>query len=132
MTVKDRRIHLFIQIFFLLIGTYQIIKIIGAFQVNNYGSGLFEFQNNELPFIVLSASVITGITSLFSSFALWMRTAWAYGFTLFTCGIVFIYQLMSLGKAIHQNSHEIIPIVIVLIVILQSFPFLLRRSYRSA
>jgi hypothetical protein len=38
---------------------------------------------------------------------------------------------MNLGKAIDQNSYEIIPIVIVLIVILQSFPFLLRRSYRS-
>ncbi|MFD2531012.1 hypothetical protein [Gracilimonas halophila] len=100
-------------------------------QASNYTTGLFEFQNNELPFLVLSASLITGITSLVTSFALWTRTAWAYGFSLFTSGILFIYHLMNLGKAIDQNSYEIIPIVIVLIVILQSFPFLLRRSYRS-
>lgn len=132
MTVKDRRVHLFLQLFFLLIGAYQIVKLIGVVQLNNYTAGLFEFQNNELPFLTLSAALITGITSLVSSFTLWTRTAWAYGFTLFTSGVVFIHHLMSLGKAIHQNSYEIIPIVIVLIVILQSFPFLLRRSYRSA
>ncbi|MCH2450165.1 MAG: hypothetical protein MK198_08460 [Gracilimonas sp.] len=132
MNVKDRRVHLFLQIFFSLVGVYQIVKLIGAMQVNNYTAGLFEFQNSELPFLVLSASLITGIASLISSFALLTRTAWAYGFSLFTSGVLFIYHLMSLGKAINQNSYEIIPIVIVLIVILQSFPFLLRRSYRSA
>lgn len=131
MNVKDRRVHLFLQLFFLLIGIYQIVKLFGGMQANNYTRGLFEFQNNELPFLVLSASLITGITSLVTSFALWTRTAWAYGFSLFTSGILFIYHLMNLGKAIDQNSYEIIPIVIVLIVILQSFPFLLRRSYRS-
>lgn len=132
MNVKDRRVHLFLQIFFLLVGIFQMVRITGGIQVNNPTAGLFEFHNNELPFIVLSASLISGFTAIISSFALWTRTAWCYGFTLFTSGVVFMYHLMSLGKAIHQNSYEIIPIVIVLIIILQSFPYLLRRSYRSA
>ncbi|MEX0722335.1 MAG: hypothetical protein WD357_04105 [Gracilimonas sp.] len=132
MTVKDRRIHLFLQIFFLLVGLYQFIKLIGDLQGGQLTSQLFEFQNNELPIVTISASLITGITSLVSSFSLWTRLTWAYGFTLLSSGIAFIYHLLSLGDAIQQNSFEIIPIVLVLIILLQSFPYLLRRSYRSA
>jgi uncharacterized membrane protein (DUF2068 family) len=131
MNLKDRRIHLFLQIFFLLVGLYQFIRLIGDLQSGQLTTQLFEFQNNELPVITLSASVVTGLTSLVSSFSLWTRVSWAYGFTLFSSGIAFIYHLLSLGKAIQQNSFEIIPIVLVLIILLQSFPYLLRLCYRS-
>lgn len=131
MTVKDRRIHLLLQIFFLFVGLYQIIQLINSLQSGQFSENLFEFQNNDLPALSMGASVIVIITSLVSSFSLWTRTAWAYGFSLFTSGILFSYSLINLGPAIRQNSYEIIPIILVLIVILQSFPFLLRRSYRS-
>ncbi|WP_020404540.1 hypothetical protein [Gracilimonas tropica] len=132
MNVKDRRIHLFLQIFFLLIGIYQLIRLVGFLQSSTGPVQLFEFQQNQLPFLSLAAGVIASLTSLISAFSLWTRTTWTYGFTLFTSGILFMYHLLNLAQAIRFNSFEIIPIVIVLIVLLQSFPYLLRRSYRSA
>ncbi|MBO6585048.1 MAG: hypothetical protein JJ953_02975 [Gracilimonas sp.] len=131
MTLKDRRIHLFLQLFFLLVGLYQFVELIGSLQSGQFSGNLFEFQYNDLPALTLGTSIIVGVASLLSSFSLWPRASWAYGFSLFTSGILFSYHLMNLSSAIHQNSYEIIPIVLVLVVILQSFPFLLRRSYRS-
>ncbi|MEQ8524036.1 hypothetical protein [Gracilimonas sp.] len=131
MTIKDRRIHLFLQLFFLFVGLYQFIQLVGSLQSGQFSGNLFEFQFNDLPIITIATSIIVGATSLISSFSLWTRASWAYGFTLFTSGILFMYHLMNLSEAILQNSYEIIPIVLVLVVILQSFPFLLRRSYRS-
>ncbi len=131
MNVKDHRIHIFLQLFFLLVGLYQFIRTFGELQAGQFSGNLFEFQVNNLPALTLTATIIAGLTSFISSFSLWTRAAWAYGFTLFTSGILFSYHLLSLGPAIQRNSYEIIPIILVLIVILQSFPFLLRRSYRS-
>lgn len=132
MNVKDRRIHFFLQLFFLLVGLYQFIMLIGELQSGQFSGNLFEFRYNDLPALSIGISLIAGFTSLVSCFSLWTRATWAYGFTLFTSGLLFSYHLLSLAPAIQQNSYEIIPIVLVLIVILQSFPFLLRRSYRSA
>ncbi|MBD3617395.1 MAG: hypothetical protein HUJ22_12575 [Gracilimonas sp.] len=132
MTVKDRRIHLFLQVFFLFVGLYQIILLINSLQTGQFSGNLFEFQNNNLPALSMGATIIVALTSLVSSFSLWTRATWTYGFTLFSSGILFSYHLINLGPAIRQNSYEIIPIIFVLIVILQSFPFLIRRSYRSA
>lgn len=131
MNVKDRRIHLFLQIFFLFVGLYQFIRLIHIFQSGQLSGNLFEFSFNDLPALTLAAGIIAGLTSIVSSISLWTRAAWAYGFSLFTSGLLFSYHLFMLGPAIHENSYEIIPFILVLIIILQSFPFLLRRSYRS-
>ncbi|HET8865047.1 MAG TPA: hypothetical protein VFM80_05055 [Gracilimonas sp.] len=131
MTVKDRRVHLFLQLFFLAIGLYLFVKLAFSIQSGQFSGNLFEFQQSDLPALSIAVSIIAGFASIVSSFSLWTRATWAYGFTLFTSGFLFSYHLLGLGPAIQQNSYEIIPIVIVLIVILQSFPFLLRRSYRS-
>ena len=131
MTLKDRRIHLFLQLFYLLVGIYQFIQLFGSLQSGQFSGNIFEFQYNELPILNIATSIIVAVTALISSFSLWTRASWTYGFTLFSSGILFIYHLMNLSSAILQNSYEIIPIVIVLVVVLQSFPFLLRRSYRS-
>jgi|GEM_PF-509783 uncharacterized membrane protein (DUF2068 family) len=131
MNVNDRRIQLFLQLFFLLIGLYQFVRLIGFLQSGQFSGNLFEFQSGNLPALSIAASLIVGLTSLVSSFSMWSRAAWTYGFTLFTSGILFAYHLMNLDSAILHNSYEIIPIVIVLVVVLQSFPFLLRRSCRS-
>ncbi len=131
MNIKDRRIHLFLQLFFLLVGLYQAVRLISIFQGNFMAEQLFEFQENTLPVLGLIGAFIACIASWVSSFALWTRASWAYGCSLFTSGLLFSLHLINLGSALQQNSFEIIPIIIVLIVILQSFPYLLRRSHRS-
>lgn len=131
MNIKDRRVHLFLQLFFLFLGFYQLIKLIGLLQSGTLSATLFEYQEGQLPFITISATILAALTSLITSFALWTRTAWAYGFALFASGILFMYHLLALAKAIGNNSFEIIPSVLILIILLQSFPYLLRRSYRS-
>ena len=130
MTLKDRRIHFFLQLFFLFTGLYQFVQLAGAFQSGPFSENLFEFHQNNLPALNLAAGVIVATASLVSSFSLWSRASWAYGCTLFTTGLLFSYLLIKLSAAIYQNSYEIIPIVLILIVLLQSFPYLLRRSYR--
>lgn len=131
MTVKDRRIHILLQIFFLLVGLYQFIQVTASFQNGLLSTPLFEFSQGQLPVIYLIASVIAGLGSLISTFSLWQRTPWAYGFTLFNCGLLFSLHLLNLNEALMRNSYEIIPIFFILIVLLQSFPYLIRRSYRS-
>lgn len=131
MTVKDRRIHLLLQIFFVLIGLYQFIKLTVSLQSGQFSSNLLEFQQGNLPAIDLTAAVIAGVCALISSISLWQRTPWAYGFTLFSSGLIFTFHLMMLEDALQHNSYEVIPIFLVLIFILQSFPYLIRRSHSS-
>ncbi|SMO84989.1 hypothetical protein [Gracilimonas mengyeensis] len=131
MNIKDRRIHLFLQLFFLAVGIYQVITLFGIYIDGQEAQNLFEYQDSTIPFISITAALVAGISSLISCFALWVRSAWMYGFALFTSGILLSYHILKLSEAIYQNSYEIIPIVIVIIVVLQSFPYLLRRSYRS-
>ncbi|HBQ60483.1 MAG TPA: hypothetical protein DD671_12895, partial [Balneolaceae bacterium] len=69
MNVKDRRIHIFLQLFFLLIGIFQLIRLFGFLQSNTFAGSLFEFQQNELPFLSITASVIASFTALISAFS---------------------------------------------------------------
>lgn len=132
MTIKTRRIHLFLQFFFVSVGLFQIIKFSGMVQAGDLSQNIFQFSNNNLPILQLTSIILSGLTSFICCFALWSRVKWVYGFCLFTSGLLFGFHLLNLGSAIYYNSYEIIPNVIILIVLLQSFPFLLRRSYRSA
>ncbi len=131
MNIKDRRILLFLQIFYLLVGLYHIARMAGGLYSGQSAETLFEFQNNTLPVVAITASLVVGIASLVSGFAIWVRASWMHGFALFTSGILLSYHLLGLSEAIYNNSFEIIPYVLVIIVVLQSFPYLLRRSYRS-
>jgi len=98
MNLKDRRVHLFLQIFFLLLGLYQLIKLTGLLQSGSLSATLFEYQEGYLPFITISATMLSALTALITSFALWTRTAWAYGFALFSSGILFMYHFLGLEK----------------------------------
>lgn len=131
MNIKDRRVHLFLKIFFLFLGLYQLIELVGFLQSGTISVTLFEYQEGQLPFITISATLLAAVTSLITSFALWTRTAWAYGFALFASGMLFMFHLLALAQAIGNNSFEIIPAVLILIILLQSFPYLLRHSNRS-
>ncbi|MEX2362636.1 MAG: hypothetical protein WD597_03390, partial [Balneolaceae bacterium] len=127
---KDRRIQLFLQIFYLLVGIYTIINSFGAMYSNRYPGDIFEVHNNNIPAFSLATGFITGFTALISSFTLWTRVNWAFGFATFTSGLLFSYNLTEIGGAIYRNPYESVPMVIILVVVLQSFPFLLKQTDR--
>lgn len=127
---KDRQIQLFLQIFLVLSGTYIIGVNLWSLSSGVWSEGIFEFYNGEVPVFKLSAGFISGILSLIASWALWIRAHWAYGFTLIVSGLLFGYNLIGLGEAIYVNPYHAIPMVFILIVMLQCFPFLLRRTTR--
>lgn len=130
MTNKDRRIQLFLQFFYLLVGIYIILSCFGAIYSNRYPNDIFDFHSNDIPAFTLAAGFLTGLAALISSLSLWTRIAWAYGFSLFTSGLLFCYNLLEMGSAIYRNPYETVPMVIILIIVLQSFPFLLKRTNR--
>ncbi|MFV1883962.1 MAG: hypothetical protein ACMZ7B_05715 [Balneola sp.] len=128
---KDRQIQLFLQIFLVLTGIYLIGINFWNLSTGTWGEGIFEFYNGELPVFKLAAGLISGILSVIAAWALWLRVHWAYGFTLIVSGLLFSYNLIGLGEAIYINPYHTIPMVVILIVMLQSFPFLMRRTTRQ-
>ncbi|MBO6523106.1 MAG: hypothetical protein JJ971_04710 [Balneolaceae bacterium] len=127
---KDRQIQLFLQIFLLLSGIYLIGLNLWNLNSGMWNEGIFEFYNGEVPVFKLTAGFITGFLSLISFWALWIRAHWGHGFTLFVSGLLFAYNLIGLGEAIFVNPYHAIPMVFILIITLQSFPFLIRRTTR--
>lgn len=130
MNKRDRQIQLFLQIFLIGTGIYLISLNIWKLNSGTWEEGIFEFYNKEVPVFKLGAGLITGILSLIASWALWIRASWAYGFTLLGAGFIFSYNLISLGETIYETPYHAIPMVIIVIVMLQSFPFLMRRTSR--
>ena len=130
MKKKDRQIQLFLQIFLVFTGVYLVGFNIWKLNSGIWEEGIFEFYNQEVPVFKLAAGLITGVLSLIASWALWIRTSWAHSFTLLIGGLLFSYNLISLGEAIYGTPYHAIPMVIILIVMLQSFPFLMRRTNR--
>ena len=131
MNKRDRHIHFFLQIFMLLAGTYFLGYNIWKLSTGFWENGLFEFQLQELPIFIVSAGIIAGSFSLVSAVMLWMRTNLAYGFSLFTGGILLGYSLMELADVTFIAPMHAIPLVLVLFVVMQTFPFLIRRTQRS-
>ncbi|MEX0720124.1 MAG: hypothetical protein WD059_05615 [Balneolaceae bacterium] len=130
MTNKDRRIQLFLQIFYLLVGIYTIINTFGALYSSRYPDDIFDFYNSDIPVFSLAAGFITGFAALLSSFTLWTKVNWAFGFAIFTSGLLLCYNLLEMGNAIFRNPYEAVPMVIILVIVLQSFPFLLKQTDR--
>lgn len=129
MTNKDRRIQLILQFFYLLVGIYTIINNFGALSTR-YPDNIFDFHNGTIPVFSFATGLIIGVASLISSFTLWTRVKWAYGFSIFTSGLLLSYNLLEMGGAIARNPYETIPMIIILVVVLQSFPFLLKQTDR--
>lgn len=92
---------------------------------------LFIPQNGQLPVITLVVHILAMVLCLFSGVSLWSRAVWTYGFSLFTSGLLFGMNLFNLSAAIQENSFHIIPIVLILLILMQSFPFLIRHTYRG-
>ncbi len=129
MNRKDRNIHLFLFLFLIAVGLYMTLSASWGL-LTSAQQNLFNVVNQDIPAFALIAQLLTGIVSLFSGFILWLRTSWAYSFTLFTSGLLMAFNLTNLGKAIHENPTEAIIMSVILIVVLQSLPFLIRQNQR--
>ena len=130
MNNKDRKIQLFLQIFLLLTGVYIVGLNIWRIGSGMWEDGIFEFYNQEVPVFKISAGFFTGVVAFISSWVLWIRVSWAYGFSMFGAGLLFCYSLNGIGEVIYSDPYHAIPMAIILIVILQSIPFLIRRTHR--
>lgn len=131
MNKKDSQIQLFLQVFLILSGVYFIGFNIWKLNSGIWDQGVFEFYHQEIPVFKLSAGLIIGILCLLASGAIWFRALWAHSFTLLISGLTFSYSLISLGEILYNMPFHSIPLVIILIVMLQSFPFLIRRTSRQ-
>ena len=131
MNKRDRQIHFFLQLFTLFAGGYFLGFNIWKLATGFWQNGLFEFHLQEMPIFIVSAGIITGTMSLISSALLWMRVTLAYGFSLFTSGIMFGYTMMELSEVVFSSPMHAIPLVLILFVVMQTFPFLLRRTQRN-
>ena len=130
MTRRERQIQVFLQLFLLFTGMYLIGWNIWKLNSGIWNDGIFEFYNHEVPIFKVSAGLLAGTISLIASWSLWIRVAWAHGFTILLTGFLFSYNLISLGETLSDAPYHAIPLVIILIVLLQSLPFLLRNSSR--
>jgi hypothetical protein len=131
MNKQDQRVQFFLQLFLLATGCniagFNIWKITTDFWI----SGLFEFHLQELPVFWLVAGLIVGFTGIFAALFLWMRTTWAYSFSLLVTGLLFTYTLFELGTVVFSMPYHAIPLSIILFVVMQTIPFLMRRTQRQ-
>lgn len=129
MTRKDRNIHFFLILFLLSIGVFMTIN--GTWQILNIEQDLlFDFENKQLPIFTFISELLIGLVCVLSAVLMWMRVHWAYGLVLFTSGLLIAFNLTNLGYAISQNPYNGIIMVVILIIVLQSLPFLIRKNQR--
>ncbi|WP_018127534.1 hypothetical protein [Balneola vulgaris] len=129
MNRKDRNINLFLTLFLLAVGLYMIIAAAWGL-ITVPSSELFDFENQDIPIFLYITQLGGGFISLFASIGLWLRTKWAFVFGLFSSGVLIAFHLNNLGRAIYQNPTEAIVMAVIIVIILQSLPFLMRHSQR--
>lgn len=91
---------------------------------------LFDFQNQDIPIFTNITQLLTGLICLFSGFVMWMRVHWDFSFSLFSSGLLIAYNLNNMGRAIYENPTEAIIMAAILVIVLQSLPFLIRQNQR--
>jgi hypothetical protein len=129
MNRKDRNIHFFLFLFFIVVGLYMSISA-GWDLISADQEELFDFENKDIPIFMYISQLLIGLLSLFSGLVMWMRVHWAFSFSLFTSGLLMAYNLNNMGRAIYENPTEAIIMAIILIVVLQSLPFSIRQNQR--
>lgn len=130
MNKKDRRIRLFLELFFLAAGIYIIGFKVWNLYIGITPDNFFQFQDETIPVFDLLAKFIAGLASIIASWSLWVRSPWSAGWCMFTLGLLLYGNLLSMGHAIYQHPARAIPMVIIVLVVLQSFPFLIRQTQR--
>ncbi|MFN1835616.1 hypothetical protein AB2B38_010170 [Balneola sp. MJW-20] len=131
MTSKDRKVQIFLFCFYLLTGLYLGYKSAMMILSGIESQSLFQYGEFGLPILGITISVIAAICSFISSFGLFIRVRWVYGFTLFTSGLMFCYAIENVGESLQRNPYESIPLILMIVIILQSFPFLMKKSFRT-
>jgi len=127
---KDRRARLFLELFFLATGLYVLlIKGWTVFE-SAYPGTMFEMQQGMIPVFPLAAYLFTGLACFISSWALWTRAPWGAGWSMFTFGLLLYDNLQSIGANITNDPAQTIPMIIIVLIVMQSFPFLIKETSR--
>lgn len=130
MNNRDRRITLFLIAFFLLTGIYLIAAQGWRLYTGAIPGNLFEFSGGSFPIFDVSIQFFTGLASFIAGWTLWARAPWSAGWCMFTLGLLIYHNVHALGAAIHSRPASAIPMVIILLVVMQSFPFFLKNTRR--
>ena len=132
MNKKDRRIRLFLQAFFLVSGLYIIVNQMWQLYVGPLPPSIFDVYNARIPAFKIFAQSFAGLAGIIASWTLFARASWSAGWCMFTLGLLLYHNVYALGATIHSSPAAAIPMVIIILVALQSFPFLIRltRRYR--
>lgn len=129
MNKKDRNITIFLFIFLIVVGLYMSIGSVIALTGTD-SELLFEFANQDMPIFTYIAQLGVGLVAVFAGIAMWLRLTWAPTLALFSSGLLIAHTLNNMGKAIYDNPIQAIIMVVILIIMFQSFPFLMRSSSR--
>lgn len=129
MTNKDRSINTFLSIVFIIVGLYMSV---GSVQTlfSSETDTLFRFSGQDIPAFYYLVKLGGGVISLMTGLVMWLRVSWSPGLALFTSGLLISHQLGNMGRLIYTNPVEAVAAAIILIILLQSFPYLIRRTYR--
>ena len=130
MNRKDRRIRLFLEFFFLITGIYIIAYKAWGFTTGEIPQNFFDFQNGTVPVFNLLAQLFAGLSSFVAAWALWSRVTWGPGWCMFTLGLLLYGNIDSMGPAIYNQPAQAIPMVIIVLIVMQSFPFLIKSTQR--
>jgi len=129
MNKKDRNISTFLVFFLATVGLYLSVSAIVTL-VDTDSALLFEFVNEDIPVFKYIAQLVVGLVSILSSFAMWMRVSWASSLAIFNSGLLIAFNLNNMGQAIYANPVRAIIMAVILIIMFQSFSFLMRSANR--
>lgn len=130
MNKKNRRIRLFLQIFFLITGMYILGMKAWEISTGEVPGNFFSFHNGTVPVFNLLAHLFAGLASFIASWSLWSRVTWGPGWCMFTLGLLLYGNIDSMGPAIYNQPAQAIPMIIIVLVVMQSFPFLIKSTQR--
>lgn len=130
MKKKERRIRLFLEIFFFIAGIYIVGAKVWGLYTGTVPGDLFKFNEGTIPVFDLVAHFFAGLSCFIASWALWARTSWAAGWGLFTMGLILYGNVSSMGSAIYNHPVRAIPMIIIVLVVMQSFPFMMKNTQR--
>lgn len=127
---KDRRARLFLELFFLATGLYVLLIKGWAVFVTAYPATMFEMQQGTIPVFPLAAHLFTGLACFISSWSLWNRASWGAGWCMFTFGLLLYSNLLAIGSNITNAPAQTIPMIVIVLIVMQSFPFLVKETGR--
>ncbi len=129
MTKKDRSINNFLSIVFVVVGLYMSVGSLQTLFSTDIDT-LFRFSDQDIPAFHYLVKLGGGLISLMTGLAMWLRVSWSPGFAMFASGLLVSHHLGNLGRLIYANPVEAVATSIILIILLQSFPYLIRRTFR--